>query len=308
VRALFMGTPAFATPALQAMIEAGIDVAGVITQPDRPAGRGQQPAASPVKQLALERGLPVFQPQRIKHPDALAYVQAAGPDVIVVAGYGQIIPRAIFAQPPFGTVNVHASLLPKYRGAAPIQWAIANGETVTGVTIMQIEERLDTGDILSQRELAVRPGETAAELSERLAPLGAELLLETLPELAAGRLTPRRQDPALATYAPVLKREDGRVDWRLDAAQIANRARGFDPWPGAYTTFRGRLLHLRRVKASNGPPAAPGTLAVEGGSLRVACGQGWLELLEVQPEGKKRMTAHEFINGRRPSSGEMLGL
>jgi methionyl-tRNA formyltransferase len=308
VRALFMGTPAFAATSLAALLDAGVEVAGVITQPDRPAGRGQQPASSPVKKLALERGLPVFQPLRIKYPEAIAQVEALAPDVVVVVGYGQIIPRAIFGRPRLGSVNVHASLLPKYRGAAPIQWAIANGETVTGVTIMQIDEGLDTGDLLAERQAPIGPEETAPKLGERLAHLGADLLVETLPALEAGRITPRPQDPALATYAPVLKKEDGRVDWHLDARQIANRIRGFDPWPGGYTAFRGHLLHLRRVRPAEGPAAEPGTLAVEGRTLRAACGRGWLELLDLQPEGKKRMTAPEFINGRQPASGEKLGV
>lgn len=303
-----MGTPAFAVTSLAALLDAGVEVSGVFTQPDRPAGRGQQPVSSPVKKLALERGLPVFQPLRIKHPDAIAQVDALAPDVIVVVGYGQIIPRAVFGRPRLGTVNVHASLLPKYRGAAPIQWAIASGETVTGVTIMQIDEGLDAGDILAEREVAIGPEETASELGERLAHLGAELLVEILPALEAGHHTPRPQDPALATYAPVLKKEDGRVNWSLDARPIANRVRGFDPWPGVYTTFRGHLLHLRRVRPIDGPAAEPGTLAIEGRTVRAACGQGWLELLDLQPEGKKRMTAHEFINGRRPVSGEKLGV
>ena len=303
-----MGTPAFAATSLAALLDAGVEVPGVITQPDRPAGRGQQPASSPVKKLALERGLPVFQPLRIKHPEAIAQVEALAPDVIVVVGYGQIIPHAVFGRPRLGSVNVHASLLPKYRGAAPIQWAIANGETVTGVTLMQIDEGLDTGDLLAAREVPIGPDETAPELGERLAHLGAGLLVETLPALEAGHITARPQDPALATYAPVLKKEDGRMDWHLDARQIANRIRGFDPWPGGYTTFRGNLLHLRRVRPADGPAAEPGTLAVEGRTLRAACGQGWLELLDLQPEGKKRMTASEFINGRRPVSGEKLGV
>jgi methionyl-tRNA formyltransferase len=305
MRALFMGTPDFAVPSLQALLEAGIDVTGVITQPDRPAGRGRELAMSPVKRLALDRGLPVYQPAKIKDPEAVEYVRQAAPDVIVVVGYGQIIPASIFDLPRHGTINVHASLLPRYRGAAPVQWAIANGDTVTGVTTMRIETGLDTGDILLQREAPIGPEETASELSARLADIGADLLVETLKKLDA--ISPRKQDPALASYAPALKKEDGRIDWRMTALQIANRARGFDPWPGAYTTFRGELLHLRRVRAVDGPPGTPGALAVAGIVLRVACGSGWLELLEIQPEGRKRMTAREFINGRRPATGEILG-
>ncbi len=307
MRALFLGTPDFAVPTLRAMLETGVEVSGVITQPDRPAGRGQKESASPVKRMALERGLEVFQPLKIKDPEALGYVRRAAPEVIVVVGYGQIIPRAIFEFPRLGTINVHASLLPKYRGAAPIQWAIANGETVTGVTTMRIEAGLDTGDILLQRECAIGPEETAPELAARLAETGAGLLVETLRGLERGAITPRKQDAAQATYAPILKKEDGRIDWSRSARRIADRVRAFDPWPGAYTTFRGLLLHLRRVRAVTGAGAAPGTLAVEGSSLRAACSEGWLEILELQPEGKKRQTAQEFINGRKPRFGEMLG-
>jgi methionyl-tRNA formyltransferase len=307
LKAVFMGTPAFAAPSLRAMLDAGVEVAAVITQPDRPAGRGRQPAASPVKRLALERGLPVYQPLKIRDPEAVEYVRRISPDVIVVVGYGQIIPRSIFEMPPLGAINVHASLLPKYRGAAPVQWAIANGETVTGVTTMRIEAGLDTGDILMQRAYPVLPEETAPELSARLAEGGAELLVETLRRLEQGTIEPRKQNPAEASFAPLLRKEDGRIDWKMTARQIANRVRGFDPWPGTYTTFRGRLLHLRRVRALEGAGGPPGALAVEGGSLRAACGEGWLELLEVQPEGKRRMSAQDFISGRMPQSGEILG-
>jgi methionyl-tRNA formyltransferase len=307
VRAVFLGTPEFAVPTLAAMLEAGVEVAGVVTQPDRPSGRGQAPAAPPVKRLALGRGLAVFQPLKIKAPEAVAWVQERQPEAIVVVGYGQIIPAAIFDFPRLGTVNVHASLLPKYRGAAPIQWAIANGETRTGVTTMRIEEGLDTGDILLQRETPIGSDETAPELSRRLAEAGAELLVETLRGLEAGTITPRKQNQAEATLAPLLKKEDGRINWARSAAAIRNQVRGFDPWPGAYTAFRGEFLHLRRVRVAGGPAGDPGRLEVDGRTLRVACGEGWLELLELQPEGKKRMTAQEFLNGRRPASGEKLG-
>lgn len=307
MRAVFLGTPEFAVPTLAAMLEAGVEVAGVVTQPDRPSGRGQAPAAPPVKRLALGRGLAVFQPLKIKAPEAVAWVQERQPEAIVVVGYGQIIPAAIFDFPRLGTVNVHASLLPKYRGAAPIQWAIANGETRTGVTTMRIEEGLDTGDILLQRETPIGSDETAPELSRRLAEAGAELLVETLRGLEAGTITPRKQNQAEATLAPLLKKEDGRINWARSAAAIRNQVRGFDPWPGAYTAFRGEFLHLRRVRVAGGPAGDPGRLEVDGRTLRVACGEGWLELLELQPEGKKRMTAQEFLNGRRPASGEKLG-
>lgn len=307
MRAIFMGTPEFAAPTLEAMLAAGIEVAGVITQPDRPAGRGQQPAASPVKRLALERGLPVLQPAKIKDPEAVETVRRIAPEVIVVVGYGQIIPRAVFETPPLGTINVHASLLPTYRGAAPIQWAIANGETATGVTTMRIEAGLDTGDILLQRRFEIGPEETAPELAARLAAGGAELLIETLRGLERGTIKPQKQNAAEASYAPMLKKEDGRIDWRRSAREIANRVRGFEPWPGAYTTFRGQLLHVRRARIAAGEAVRPGRLEVREGALLAACGAGWLEILELQPEGRKRQTAREFINGRQPRSGEILG-
>lgn len=302
-----MGTPEFAVPTLRAMLDAGVEVVGVVTQPDRPAGRGREVVASPVKRVAVERGIDILQPLKIKAPDAVAWVQERRPDVIVVVGYGQIIPAAVFDWPKLGTVNVHASLLPKYRGAAPIQWAIANGETVTGVTTMRIEAGLDTGDILLVRETGIGPEETASELSLRLAAMGAELLTETLRGLEAGTITPRKQDDAAATYAPILKKEDGRVDWTRSARAISNQARGFDPWPGAFTKFRGELLQLRRVRAVEESAGGPGRIEVAGRALKVACGEGGLEVLELQPEGKRRMTAPEFLNGRRPESGEMLG-
>jgi len=300
-----MGTPEFAVPSLEAMLAAGVEVAGVITQPDRPAGRGQEPQASPIKRLAAGRNIPVFQPLKIKHPDAVAWVHAARPDVIVVVGYGQIIPPAVFDCPKLGTINVHASLLPRYRGAAPIQWAIARGETVTGVTTMRIDAGLDTGDILLQSEVSIAAQENAPELGRRLARAGAELLVRTLQQIDT--IPPRKQDPAEATYAPILTKEDGRVDWGRPNREIAGQVRGFHPWPGAYTTFRGSLVHLRRVEPVAGPPSRPGVLEVQGGSLRAACGQGWLDLLELQPEGKKLMSARDFINGRRPASGDLLG-
>src|SRR5262249_21536727 len=213
MKAVFMGTPEFAVPRLRAMLEAGVQVAGAITQPDRPAGRGQKPGPGPVKRLAVERGLPVFQPVKIRDPEAAELVRRLAPEAIVVVGYGQIIPRAVFEAAPLGTINLHASLLPKYRGAAPVQWAIANGETVTGVTTRRIEAGLDTGDILLQREFPIGPEETAPEVGARLAAGGAELLIETLQGLEHGSITPRRQDHGQATQAPLLKKEDGRIDW-----------------------------------------------------------------------------------------------
>ena len=306
VRAVFMGTPEFAAPTLRALVASGIEVAGVFTQPDRPAGRGRQPLASAVKQAALELGLEVFQPLRIKQPEAVEAVRGLGPEVIVVVGYGQIIPAAIFDFPPRGTINVHASLLPKYRGAAPIQWAIANGETLTGVTTMRIDAGLDTGDILLRREWPIEPEETAPQLSARLAEAGAALAIETLRGLEQGSITPRKQNQEEASYAPLLKKEDGCVDWSLPARVLSNRVRGFVPWPGVYSYYCGRLLHLRRAREAEGG-GAPGRLSVEGRRLFVGCGVARLELLELQPEGKRRLSVEEFINGWRPTSEQILG-
>src|SRR4051794_5331661 len=246
MRVAFLGTPAFAVPTLERTVAAGHEVAAVLTQPDRPRGRGQQPAAPPVKEAALGLGLPVYQPERVRRPEAVEHLRGLGVDAMVVVGYGQIIPQVVIDLAPLGIINVHASLLPKYRGAGPIQWAIVNGETRTGVTTMRIDAGLDTGDMLLKGETDIGPGENAVELGKRLAVMGAELLVETLDGLAAGTILPEKQDSAQATYAPLLKKEDGRIDWSQPAATIHNRVRGLQPWPGAYTTFRGQTLHVWR--------------------------------------------------------------
>ncbi len=311
MRLVFMGTPAFAVPTLEACAAAGHEVAAVLTQPDRPRGRGQQPAFSPVKQAALRLGLAVHQPERVRRPEVFEFLKSLGARSMVVVGYGQIIPQSIIDLAPLGIINVHASLLPKYRGAAPIQWAVANGETVTGVTTMRIDAGLDTGDLLLAREIAVGVEETAVELADRLAVMGAELLVETLAGLAAGAIAPRKQDPLLATYAPILKKEDGRVDWSLRAAEIHDRVRGFQPWPGAHTTFRGQTLNLWKTRVTAGAEsvwAAPGTVVAARKRLLAACGDGTcLELLELQLEGRKRMYADAFLNGQRVNENEVLG-
>ncbi len=287
MRLVFLGTPEFAVPTLEAIAAAGHEVLSVITQPDRPRGRGHALAASPVKQAAVRLGLPVFQPERIRRPEAQAHLAALKPDAMVVVGYGQIIPQSVIDLAPLGIVNVHASLLPRYRGAAPIQWAIAKGETRTGVTTMRIDAGLDTGDILLTRETEIGPDETAPELSARLAPMGADLLVETL----ARPITPRPQDNTRATYAPILKKEDGLIDFSRPAPEIHNRVRGFQPWPGAYTTFRGQTLHIWKSR----PVPAPGSRG-----LYARCGEGtFLELLEVQLEGRKRVSGADFANGQR---------
>jgi methionyl-tRNA formyltransferase len=305
-RVIYMGTPAFAVPTLQKLVEAGYDVPLVVTQPDRPKGRGGAVAASPVKECALRLGLQVYQPERVRRPEAQARLAELRPDAMVVVGYGQIIPQSVIDIPPHGIVNVHASLLPKYRGAAPIQWAVANGEPHTGVTTMRIDAGLDTGDMLLKAETEIGPEETAVELGTRLAPMGADLLIETLRGLAAGSIVPEKQDSAQATLAPILNKEDGRIDWSRPAAEIHNRVRGFLPWPGAYTSFRGHILHVLKARVV---PAVPGPAGfiVPGRKLIVNCGDSALELLEVQLEGRKRMPGDAFANGQHLSENEVLG-
>jgi len=280
----------------------------VVTQPDRPKGRGQELAASPVKQAALRRGLPVYQPERIRRPEPQAHLEALKPEIMVVVGYGQIIPQSVIDIPPRGIVNVHASLLPKYRGAAPIQWAIVNGEKRTGVTTMQINAGLDTGDILLARETTIDPDETAVELSDRLARMGAELLIETLDGLSRAAIAPQEQDDGQASLAPILKKEDGAIQWTEPAAAIHNRVRGMLPWPGAQTRFRGQLLHVWRARTSADRTALPPGRVVAGAGIRVACGDGAiLELIEVQLEGRKRMAADAFANGQHLNENDILG-
>jgi methionyl-tRNA formyltransferase len=307
MRLVFLGTPAFAVPTLEAVVRAGHEVAAVLTQPDRPSGRGQHPAASPVKQSALALGLPVYQPERVRRPEAVEYLRAIAARAMVVVGYGQIIPQSVIDLAPLGIINVHASLLPKYRGAGPIQWAIANGETRTGVTTMRIDAGLDTGDMLLKQETPIDPGETAVELGHRLAAMGASLLVETLAGLEAGTITPEKQDPAQATLAPILKKEDGDIDWNRPALAIHNRVRGFQPWPGACTTFRGQPLRVWKSRPSANAFAAPPGAVIHTRPLLIACGEGALELLEVQLEGRKRISAADFANGQRLTENEKLG-
>ncbi len=310
---VFCGTPHFAVPTLEKLAASGFRVRLVVTQPDRPRGRGQKPAASPVKQRAQELGLSVIEPESIKTNEALrAQLESLKPAAIVIVGYGRIIPPWMLspALAPLGNLNLHASLLPKCRGAAPIQWAIANGETATGVTTMRINEGLDTGDILLQREMAIAPDDTAVTLAPRLAAMGAGLMVETLRGLEGGSITPRPQDHSRATLAPLLKKADGRIDFARTATEIANRLRGFQPWPGAFTTFHGKQLAVTAAKVIAQAPSAlePGVLSVEGERLLAGCGSATaLELLELQPEGRKRMPARDFLHGYHPRSGERLG-
>ena len=308
MRVVFMGTPTFAVATLDALHARGHDVASVFTQPDRPAGRGRKLSPPPVKARALELGLEVLQPARVKETESVERIRQINPDAIVVVGYGQIIPAAIFDFPSLGCINVHASLLPRYRGAAPINWAIARGESVTGVTTMRIAKRLDAGDMLLKRETPIGPRETASDLLVRLAPIGAELLLKTLDGLAAGTVTGMPQNEQEATYAPIMKREDGKISWGLAAAEIFGRLRGFDPWPGSYTSFRGKRLHIRWALPRDEAGGDPGEIAASDEGFRVGCGhESSLAVETVQLEGKNRIAADEFLRGYRPAPGEKLG-
>ncbi|MGA8761642.1 MAG: methionyl-tRNA formyltransferase, partial [Candidatus Sulfotelmatobacter sp.] len=290
------------------LVEAGFGIRLVVTQPDRPKGRGLALAPSPVEQRAAELELPITQPEQIKDNDDFhARLIGLKPDAIIVVGYGRIIPQWMLDLPPLGNINLHASLLPKYRGAAPIQWAIAQGETVTGVTTMRINAGLDTGDILLQREVHVAPDDTSETLAPKLAALGADLVVETLRGCGAGTIHPQEQDNTQATLAPILKKEDGIVEFSRPANEILNRMRGFQPWPGAQTKFRGKALQIWQARLVD-RVMAPAELRVEGARLFVGCGHDTaLELLEVQLEGKKRGSAADFLHGYRPKPGEKLG-
>jgi methionyl-tRNA formyltransferase len=305
---VFCGTPRFAVPILEKLVAAGFAVRLVVTQPDKPRGRGLELALSPVKQSALTLGLPVTQPEKIKTNDEFRFqLSAIHPDAIIVVGYGRIIPQWMIDLPPMGNINLHASLLPKYRGAAPIQWAIASGETVTGVTTMRIDAGLDTGDILQQKEIAIASSDTSETLAPRLSAVGADLMVETLRGLVSGNIHPQPQDSTKASLAPILKKEDGRIDFSRTALDICNRLRGFRPWPGAFTSFRGKNLQVWDAKPVQ-RTVAEGEFFVESDHLLVGCGDGTaLELVEIQLEGKKRMAARDFIHGYRLSSGEKLG-
>lgn len=305
---VFAGTPRFAAPTLEKLVEAGFDVRLVVTQPDRPRGRGMELTPSPVKESAIKLGIPVSQPHKIKHnAEFQAELTALQPEAIIVVGYGRIIPLWMVDLPKLGNLNVHASLLPKYRGAAPVQWAIAQGETMTGVTTMRIDAGLDTGPILLQRELAISAHDTAETIALRLAAIGAELMIETLRGLQAGTVRPRSQDHEQATLAPMLKKEDGQIDFRRSATEIWNRLRGFQPWPGAFTSFRGKNLHVWLARPIDAD-VPTGTIQMEGHLPLVGCAAHTaLELIEVQVEGKKRMSAQDFVNGYRPYDGETLG-
>jgi methionyl-tRNA formyltransferase len=307
---VFCGTPTFAVPTLEKLVDAGFSLKLVVTQPDRASGRRMELAASPVKRAALERGIPIVQPDKIRsNAEFRALLEIIQPEAIIVVGYGRIIPQWMIDLPKLGNLNLHASLLPKYRGAGPIQWAIANGESVTGVTTMRIDAGLDTGDIFLQVEEPIRSDDTALTLSPRLAHRGAELMISTLAGLANGTIRPQPQDNSKATLAPILKREDGLIDFSRTATQTWNRLRGFQPWPGAFTTFRGKTLHLyAAVPAPEIAIVKAAHFVVEKDRLLLGFAHGsTLEVQELQMEGKKRMSARDFVNGYRPRSDEILG-
>jgi methionyl-tRNA formyltransferase len=313
VRIVFLGTPPFAVASLEALAAAGHTIACVVAQPDRPAGRGRALREPATKAWARARGLPVLQPEKVRDGRLAAALLPLRPDLLAVVAYGRILGRDLLDLAPHGAVNVHASLLPRWRGAAPVQWAVADGDAWTGVTVMRMDEGLDTGAILLQRATPVGPDETAQALSARLAKLGGEALAEALPLLAAGALTPVGQDPARVTLAPVIEKEHGRLEVRLPAARLAARVRAFTPWPGAFTALGGRILkvHAARVSAAEpAPPAGsrPGEARQAPGGILVACGDGSALLLtEVQLEGKRRRAAPEFARGAAIAAGAVLG-
>ncbi len=310
MKLVFCGTPQFAVPTLLALIDAGHEIALVLTQPDRPSGRGMQLVAPPVKQMAEAAGLEIYQPEKIKSNQELRErLTAIAPDAIIVVAYGRIIPKWMLDLPRFGNINLHGSLLPKYRGAAPIQWAIARGETVTGVTTMRLDEGLDTGDMLLRREVPVGRAETAEDLYPKLSQIGAEVMIQTLQGLESGSIVPEKQDHSAASLAPILTREDGMINFALSAKEIHDRWRGFQPWPGAWTMIEGKkLLVSRMLPAHVAASAAPGFAHVEHGRLYASCGEGtWIAMEEVQLEGKRRMPSEDFLRGFPLKSGDRFG-
>jgi len=310
MRIVFCGTPSFAVPTLKHLLaQKDFEIVGVITQPDRPRGRGGEVSFSPVKEAALAANVAVHQPEKIRAPQVQELLQRLAPDCIVIIAYGQIIPARLLPIPKLGWINLHASLLPKYRGAAPINWAIVNGETRTGLTTMRIDAGMDTGDMLLQREIAIGPKETAPELAAGMAEAGAPLMSETLRGLAAGTIAPKTQNHEQASYAPILKKEDGCIEWKRPAPEIYNRMRGFQPWPGTYSSFRRQSCSLwGELAPEEASHAAPGTILLKKNELLVACGNATvLRLLAVKLEGRKQVSAAEFANGARLKSGERFG-
>ena len=318
MRVVFMGTPDFAVPTLQHLIDSDFSVVGVVCQPDRPSGRGKKIQFGPVKTLALTQGIPVFQPEKMKAPEFLETLRSWNPDVIVVAAFGRILPQIILDLPPKGCLNVHASLLPKYRGAAPIQWAVINGESETGVTIMMMDAGLDTGAILEQVVMPIVEEDTAGDVAGRMAEVGGEVLVSTLTRWRDGTIQPQEQNESQSTLAPILKKEDGLLDWSQSAITLANRIRGLSPWPGAYTFMQGErwgIWHVQvaehdgdfALSAESNYPAAGTIIGLDKQSIHVQTGHGVLRLLEIQPANKKRMTVAQYVAGHHMTVGMQYG-
>ncbi len=307
LRTVFMGTPDFALQTLQGLIDAGCNLVGVYTQPDRPKGRGKQLAAPPVKTLALKHDIPVYQPLKLRQPETVAELKDLAPDLIIVVAYGQILPKSVLDIPRHGCINVHASLLPKYRGAAPINKAIIDGETETGITTMYMDVGLDTGDMLVKKSLSIGPQETAGELHDRLASLGRETMAETLQQLCAGTLQREVQADDQSTYASMMKKTDGRIDWTRSAKEIHNHVRGLEPWPGAYTTINGELLKLAGTRPEEAYTGEPGSIvSADKNGVRIACGSGTLLVEQLQLAGRKRLAAGDFLRGCPLEPGTLL--
>ena len=301
-----MGTPEFAVPSLRALIESGEEVVAVVTQPDKPKGRGLEIAPPPTKVLAEKHGISVLQPAKIKTEEFFNELKKFSPDLICVAAYGKILPKNILDFPPHGSINVHASLLPKYRGAAPINWTIIRGEKITGITTMKMDEGMDTGDMLLKKEVPIDDEDTGETLSEKLSEIGAKLLIETIRLLKEGKLSPIPQDHSQATYAPMLKKEDGKIDWEKPAKEIRNLIRGALPWPGAYTNLEGKLLKIHKARLSEGEGQPGEIIKSDSGILRVATGEGTLDIQELQIEGGKKLETEAFLRGRRIKEGTIL--
>lgn len=306
LRIVFMGTPQFACPTLQMLIDRGENIVAAVTQPDRPKGRGQLMQPTPVKELAEQHGIPILQPLKVRAAEAIEEIRACAPDLIVVIAFGQILPKALLDIPHYGCINVHASLLPRYRGAAPINWCIINGETETGITTMMMDVGLDTGDMLLKKKIPVSPEDTASTLHDRLSMLGAETMSETLDLLKEGKLTPEKQDDTLSCYAPMLKKELGEIRWDSSCSSIINLVRGVTPWPGAYTKIDGKVLKVHSVRPGSSS-GAPGLILAAGkDGIEAACGDGSIIIEEMQLEGKKRLKAAEFLSGCRIEPGSVF--
>ena len=308
MKIIFMGTPEFAVPSLNALLSSKKDVAAVVTQPDKPSGRGKKLTPPPVKVLALNSGVKVLQPEKLKDEAFLNTLKEINPDIIVVAAYGKILPSKILHLPRYGCINVHASLLPKYRGAAPISWAIINGEKETGITIMQMDEGLDTGSILLQKGIEITKEDTAGTLSNKLSKIGAELLIEGLNAIEKGEIKPITQDNSKTSYAPMLKKEDGQINWTKGAEDIYNMVRGMDPWPGAFTYYKGELWKVWKVRhGDTGKGLAGEILAADKDRIDVASKDNVISIIEIQPANKKRMTVSVFLRGHKVEAGVILG-